>query len=607
MSALRAILVCLGALTTGSAVSAQVIGIECGATWYSFQPKNNFLEMADRNDTVDWQYDGEWLRLTSQTDGSKLAFSSKNGYRIIGGKQEAAGCVFKDTDQLALLPVSEGAQLRLAFLALSEEKRKEVQRNLAQDGYYRSTIDGLWGSGTEAAIMALIKALEAAKETNIELKTAAGANQIVSTILSRGGNENECINCDAAPKEDVGERTQASIYKNSGLDCRKNASALGGHDGGRSVMLYVRQSEWSFDDDRAMKRQLKSLISQYPNHPALNWQAGWLSFLNNDFENTIKHLKVAAFQGEPNAAFMLAYIGLGLLDGEDSLKPDASIKLKPIELPTVVQCLEAVVTSDNILVYDGGMYQSQFVELATSFLAALYLHDIGDLFEERGASINLNYTGVPYNPVRALNLANTLDPQNYRELINSAKAAVQRKDDEQKRLQKEQQRQHEESLKLPASDLARLEKKCEGYSTIKGICWSLSLPEMRSMLASREYRNNPAVSNEFTDVKGAKITLLDDRVVFECGILNVCDLSIRELASQIQKSGLVNGSMEFDTTFSGGLIEGVSSSSSSLCGRGKQGEKICAIETTSSLGALSFKNTSLVLAKGIVGKTISFD
>jgi hypothetical protein len=110
MSALRAILVCLGALTTGSAVSAQVISIECGATWYSFQPKYNFLEMADRNDTVDWQYDGEWLRLTSKTNGSKLAFSSKNGYRIIGGKQEAAGCVFKDTDQLALLPVSEGAQ-----------------------------------------------------------------------------------------------------------------------------------------------------------------------------------------------------------------------------------------------------------------------------------------------------------------------------------------------------------------------------------------------------------------------------------------------------------------------------------------------------------------
>ena len=113
--------------------------------------------MADRNDTVDWQYDGDWLRLTSKTDGSKLAFSSKNGYRIIGKKQEAAGCVFKDTDQLALLPVSEGAQLRLAFLGLTVDQRKEVQFKLKQYGYYSSTVDGLWGSGTEAAIKLAIK------------------------------------------------------------------------------------------------------------------------------------------------------------------------------------------------------------------------------------------------------------------------------------------------------------------------------------------------------------------------------------------------------------------------------------------------------------------
>jgi hypothetical protein len=153
MTALRALLFCLGIVATGSAVSAQVINITCGETRYSFQPEDNFFEMADRNDFVDWQFDGEWLRLTSRTDGAKIAFSSKNGYRISDGMQEAADCVFTDPDKLVLLPVSEGAQLRLVFLALSEDQRKEVQSDLARKGYYRSTIDGLWGTGTERAIL----------------------------------------------------------------------------------------------------------------------------------------------------------------------------------------------------------------------------------------------------------------------------------------------------------------------------------------------------------------------------------------------------------------------------------------------------------------------
>jgi hypothetical protein len=157
MSALRAVLVFLGALATSSPTNAQVIEIECGETSYSFHPANNFLEMVNRNDTVDWQYDGEWLRLTSRTDGSRIAFSSKSGYRIIGGQQEAAGCVFEDMGQLALLPVSEGAQLRLAFLGLTEEQRKEVQSFLAQEGFYTSSIDGLWGSGTESALFSFFR------------------------------------------------------------------------------------------------------------------------------------------------------------------------------------------------------------------------------------------------------------------------------------------------------------------------------------------------------------------------------------------------------------------------------------------------------------------
>lgn len=201
MTALRAILLCLGIVANGSAVSAQLINIMCGETRYSFQPEDNFFEMADRNDLVDWQFDGEWLRLTSRTDGAKIAFSSKNGYRLTDGNQEAAGCLFEDPGQLALLPMSEGAQLRLAFLALSEDQRKEVQFRLAQYGYYQSTIDGLWGTGTERSTLNFFQERENTFSDQIDIRTPAGAQHVIEAILSTADNASACTECLNKPPE----------------------------------------------------------------------------------------------------------------------------------------------------------------------------------------------------------------------------------------------------------------------------------------------------------------------------------------------------------------------------------------------------------------------
>lgn len=606
MTAMRAIFVVLSTFMMSNAASAQVIRIECGETWYSFHPANNVLEMVNRNDSVDWQYDGEWLRLTSRTDGSRIAFSSKNGYRLTDGNQEAVGCVFDDPGQLALLPVSKGAQLRLAFLALSEDQRKAVQSELARESFYTSNIDGLWGSGTERAIFLFIEAVEVGNSEPLDPSTQVGASAVLSRILMPKVTEDTCTDCSSRIATAL-RQEQASIFKHAEIDCREYTSFID-RDGGQRVADYIYQSGTLYRDDVATQRRLQTLLLQYPRNPLLNWQAGYLSFLRNDFESTINHLKIAASQGEPNAAYIIGYIAMGLLDGNDSLKPDETTMLKPVDLRTAAKCLHAVVDFYNRdVILERMEYTPAFADSARELLAALYLHDVDYIFSSgaNDAEIMSHFGGIAYDPRKAIELVGGLGVS-FAEIKIKAEHAMRRLEAENRRQEEERQRRHEDSLKASEAMMSELERKCEGYSTIRGVCWSLTQTEMRSVLATRGYRNNPEQPNIFTDPTGASISIKGDFIEIQCGVLNACDLSIRELAARVQNSGLVEGAMEFDAQFSGGLIDGVYSNTNSFCGRGLKGEKICVVEANTTMG-FTFTSTYVVLSKGIVGEDISFD
>ena len=190
--------------------------------------------------------------------------------------------------------------------------------------------------------------------------------------------------------------------------------------------------------------------------------------------------------------------------------------------------------------------------------------------------------------------------------------AIQRKKaEEEKRKQGAQKRAAERyaaSLRLTEQEAAQLEARCTAYATIKGVCWALNFGEMRSVLNSRGYVSNATNQNRFVFNSGAVVLIRNTEVTFTCGVFNACDLSMRELALRLQRSGLVTGSMEFDSEYSAGYFENSSSSTSSLCGRGKQGEKICVSQTTSSLGQfVGTGDVSVSLGKGLVGREVSFD
>lgn len=408
---------------------------------------------------------------------------------------------------------------------------------------------------------------------------------------------------------------QRDIFTDAGIRCDRPTSQMRGNESGREVMLYVRESAESFDQKSSMQRKLRKLIKKYPSHPVLNWQAGWLSYLNNDFEGTITHFTIAANQGEPNSAYLLGYIGLGLLDGEDALKPDDSTKLIPIDLALSRKCLEVAANAELLVVLDSGYHSNWFKEVATSSLAAMYMHDVGELFSFRSPWPSMKWEAIPYDPITASQLVTFLpNKDGYSTLRKKIKVAAERQEREErerKRIAKaESDRRYLKSLELTEQEVAMLADKCSGYSTIKGICWALNLGEMRSVLISRGYFSKSGSKNKFSFRSDSPpvISVLNSEVTFACGVFNACDLSMRELANRLQKSGLVTSSMEFDSEYSAGYLENSSSSTSSLCGRGKQGEKICVSETTGTLGRfVGTGDVSVSLGKGLVGKEVSFD
>ena len=70
--------------------------------------------------------------------------------------------------------------IRDAFVDLSAEKRKKVQRTLTHFGYYNSTIDGVYGTRTAQAIITF----NAEKNDNLDLSKSTNINALIYKLTS---------------------------------------------------------------------------------------------------------------------------------------------------------------------------------------------------------------------------------------------------------------------------------------------------------------------------------------------------------------------------------------------------------------------------------------
>ena len=183
-------------LSTLSPSHAETIRIRCSNVYFNINPVQNTVESQGRTNRISWTYDGEWIRLTFPNQTDKLAFSRKTGYVIQNGKQIDARCVFQNPQALASLQIAPTANLRSAFIALPEGSRKLIQEIMSMDRYYNSTIDGLWGSGTENALVRYKTYFESLTGQQYGIETPIAAARFLEAIIASTYEGDECDGCD---------------------------------------------------------------------------------------------------------------------------------------------------------------------------------------------------------------------------------------------------------------------------------------------------------------------------------------------------------------------------------------------------------------------------
>lgn len=179
-----------------TASSAQTLNISCPTQSYKINLSGNTIAAGGTAAKMTWKFDGEWLRIARESDGRNLAFMEEDGVLLEDGAPRVQGCRFDNPEILADLPLSEGATLRAVFVAMSLDARKNIQANLSRAGFYDSTIDGLWGNGTETAVLAA--AIDFSNEgLPGDLTTRSDAARLIANILGGDTEEGECDGCDA--------------------------------------------------------------------------------------------------------------------------------------------------------------------------------------------------------------------------------------------------------------------------------------------------------------------------------------------------------------------------------------------------------------------------
>lgn len=194
---------------------AETLNIRCGNDLFKVDTARNTFEAQGRLNRISWIFDGEWIRLTFANGTDRLAFSSKNGYVIQNGKQIDAGCRFTNPDALSRIKIAPTANLRLEFIALPEPNRKLIQELMSLNGFYNSTIDGLWGTGTEDALVRYKDYVESITSQKFQIETAFGASRYLQVIIQLSYEDGEGDECDGC------EETAAATPT---FDCAKAAT-----------------------------------------------------------------------------------------------------------------------------------------------------------------------------------------------------------------------------------------------------------------------------------------------------------------------------------------------------------------------------------------------
>lgn len=191
------------ASSAGGVARAETISFTCGNM--EFQLNTSGSTISNRffsNEPVQWSYDGEWLRWIITENQDAFGVNVENGYFISGGQADDVGCRVLNSNGLATLPISEGAILRRVFVSQQPDVRQAIQAELRNLGLYMSTLDGLWGTGTERAILEYYELFRNSDFAGLDVSSETGAQQVIFSILGDINEGDECDGCDPVENAD---------------------------------------------------------------------------------------------------------------------------------------------------------------------------------------------------------------------------------------------------------------------------------------------------------------------------------------------------------------------------------------------------------------------
>lgn len=454
--------------------------------------------------------------------------------------------------------ISEQTQLMLegAFKGFSERDRIQIQSRLSEYGLYGSTLDGLWGRNTANALHQAATMMEHNMGGDLGLSSAGSAKAFLNQFLDGSASAfmwGEGGECDGCGETPVASQPPQYNLAEVPSGFRCNRRPLANSELRRIVAQAKAQAN-SGNDVAALELRAR-----------------------------------AAYHGAPFSSALVADIALGGSTAYSDLgfRPELSPE-------AVLSCLRFA--------------SSKKVALAKVWLARAYVDD----------------ESIP-EAVRS-QLATNIEKA--RELMACAKSRACSDNAWQtnfsrplrvvaERIAEHDNRQREAAIAEAARSADGIKQKCTDIVSLKGICWALTVEEMKTVLTSQQYECS-------ADLFGSQSCQRDDQMVaftkaevsFNCEAFDVCSYDYEEVSSFLLEQGIV-GAMEADRKFiTQSTAEAAALSAMgfgpalafkdpywllSSCGKGPKGQELCVEQPEDG-------KVRLVLRKDIFGAaTPSFE
>jgi hypothetical protein len=263
----------------------------------------------------------------------------------------------------------------------------------------------------------------------------------------------------------------------------------------------------------------------------------------------------------------------------------------PIDIPLATKCLEAARVPYVFLISGADPYTSFFSDMSDALLASIYLQSAKELYNgSLPDSIEINW-GVPANIEKASEILKERRGTSTSNCDIACWDRLQAELDSRLAEIEKVKRDKEEAKRLELvadeQETLALAGLCEGYISLKKVCWAHSLLDMSKVLSTEGYYCEVTKWDgleEGLDCKdeSKQVFVRSDVILFNCDAFNVCSYKYDEIAKMLVDQGFVD-ELQLNVREVVNL-DGVRQLISEYCGRGNRGDELCVVNDINILG-----------------------